>query len=294
MNRKRPTLTTPYSINTRTSERSTTSPTTPPNKNMEEEKLEEELNLDDMDDSSGLNIGLMKQFIKIMEKNITRNINAQIDIKVGGIKEDISEIKVQMEKSNGKFEEMQSRISTVEDKVNNLEQLGEEIDTIKTEWDDVLEEINIEACRARKNNVIIQGVTGGSKDVDIARENFNRTCKENLKLSQDWLDKVDIDEIYHFPPKGDGAWPLFVKFGKAKLREDLFKAAPNLKGSKIYLRNDLAPCLLRKRKKLLVEQETLRANPHNYQTRMRDSAFDVWMDVLKPNETVWESLFRSV
>ena len=60
-------------------------------------------------------------------------------------------------------------------------------------------------------------------------------CRENLKLSQDWINKVDIDEIYHFPPKGDGAWPLFVKFGKAKQREDLFKAAPNLKGSKIYL-----------------------------------------------------------
>ena len=231
-----------------------------------------------------------------MQKNITTTINAQIDVKMEGIKDEISELKTQMEKSNNGFEEMHNRISTVEDKVNSLENIGEEIDSIRTEWNEALTEINIEACRARKNNIIFLGIQGGSKDQNVARQNFNKVCLENLKMSQEWLDKVDIDEIYHFTPKGgEGPWPLFVRFGKSHHKDDLFRASPNLKGSKIVMRNDLAPCLVRKKKKLYQDSIRLKAEPLNHKTRFRDSSFDVWLELLKPNGkdwAAWNGLFQ--
>ena len=278
----------PYPIRSRATDRNSFAPLDSLPSSMEEEFQEDSLSLDNLDNNSRLTIGLLKHFIEKMEKNITTNINATIDRKVGGIKDEIGELKVQMEKSNGNFEEMQTRISNVEDQVHNLEGIGEVVEIMKTEFDEAVNEINKEACRARKNNVIFHGVAGGSKDTVIARQNFDRVCLQNLKMSQEWLDKVDIDEIYHFPAKRDeDPWPLFVKFGKAKNREDLYKAAPNLKGSNIVMRNDLAPWLLRKRAILKTESDKLKLNPYNYRTRHRDSPFDVWVEILKPNATKW-------
>ena len=277
---------TPYPIRSRG-----TGCTTDPEPNedpMSDHSDEEGISLENLDSNSSLTIGLLKHFIEKMGKNIAADINAQIDQKVGSIKQDISEIKTEMEKSNNAFDEMHSRISSVEDKVSSIENIGEELDTIRTEWEEAITEINMEACRARKNNIIIQGVKGGSKDQQVARQNFNRVCLENLKLSQEWLDNVDIDEIYHFTPKGgEGPWPLFVRFGKTKHRDDMFRAAPNLKGSKIVLRNDLAPCLLRKKKKLIKDSDKLKAAPLNHETRFRDSPYDVWLELLKPNGKDW-------
>ena len=53
------------------------------------------------------------------------------------------------------------------------------------------------------------------------------------------------------------------------------------------MKNDLAPCLLRKKRKLAAHAITLKKAPYNYQVRHRDTAFDVWLEVLKPNETEW-------
>ena len=54
------------------------------------------------------------------------------------------------------------------------------------------------------------------------------------------------------------------------------------------MQNDLAPCLIRKRKDLQKEANNLQKDPHNFQTNMRDSPFDVWLIVKKPNEKNWE------
>ena len=291
MSRKKSTKETsasPYPISSRTTCRTSPLQTEEIEDNVSDQTSEDGFSLDNLDNNSSLTIGLMKHFIEKMEKNITSNINATIDRKVGGVKDEISEMKVQMERSNGFYEEMQNRISTVEDQVHDLNNLGDEMENMRTIWNEAISEANLEACRARKNNIIFHGVTGGSKDTDVARKNFDRICRENLKMSQEWIDKVDIDEIYHFTPKKDeDPWPLFVKFGKAKHREDLFKASPNLKGSNIVMRNDLAPWLIRKRNILKTESDKLKLQPHNYRTRLRDSPFDVWVQILKPHAKKW-------
>ena len=122
----------------------------------------------------------------------------------------------------------------------------EEVYDIKSEWEKTIKDMEKDACRIRKNNIIFHRVQGGSEDTNVALANFKRVCRENLKMSEDWIQNVDIKEIYHFPAKGgEGTWPLFVSLGKSKHREDLFRASPNLKGSKIVMRNDLAPHLLK-------------------------------------------------
>ena len=279
----------PYPIRSRASDRNSQYPPEMSEEQVSNSSSDEEDVLNGLENSSPLTIGLMKHFIKEMEKNITKNINAQIDKKVDSIKEDIGGIKSQLDRSNGIFEEMQTRISNVEDKVQDLNKIELEIVKIRKEWEEALTQINKEACRARKDNIIIQGITNWSKNPDIAMQNFEKLCKENLKMSPEWMDKLDVDEAYHFPPKGGkGEWPLFVALGKSKQRSDIYKAAPNLKGTPFILKNDLAPCLLKVKKNLGDMADKLKAAPYNYQTKFRDSPFEVWLEIKKTNDKEWK------
>ena len=54
------------------------------------------------------------------------------------------------------------------------------------------------------------------------------------------------------------------------------------------MRNDLAPFLLRQRKELQKEVVKLKAEPNKYQTKMRDTAFRVWMEYKKDTDKEWK------
>ena len=195
-----------------------------------------------------------------------------------------------MEKYNEKMEEVQGRISDTEDNIEKMSEVIEEIYDFKAEWEKTLTEIDKAACRMRKNNIIFKGLKSWSKDTSVALKNFERVCIEKLKLSREWVKKVDLNEVYHFPPKGkEGPWPLFVGLAKSRHREDIYKHASNLKDSGIIMCNDLAPCLLKIRKKLVDKSIELKKEPFNYQIKMRNTAFNVWLEVKKPNETKWET-----
>ena len=275
----------PYPTRNRTTDRSSITVSDLAEDISSDSEQDNEQRLENLDPAAPLTIGLLIRVMRKMENNFSK----KLDRMVIDIREDVSEIKTQLETWNGTFEEFQDRLGEVEDKVVKVDTLEEELITFRKEWESTLTEIQKEACNARKNNIIFQGVKGGSKDPKVAMENFKRVCKENLKLSQEWVDNVDITEVYHFSPKGDGAWPLFVKLGKTRHREDIYRAAPNLKGSNITMRNDLAPFLLRRRKKLIDKQTIIRAAPYNYNTKLRDTAYKVWLEYKKPDAEEWDS-----
>ena len=108
-------------------------------------------------------------------------------------------------------------------------------------------------------------------------------------MSEEWINQVDLKEVYHFPPKGDGIWPLFVGLNKSTHREDIYRSAFNLKDSGKSIRNDLAPCLLRLRKTLKKEQDRVTKAPYNFQTKLRDTPFRVWLEIQKPKRNKWET-----
>ena len=104
------------------------------------------------------------------------------------------------------------------------------------------------------------------------------------------MNDLDLKEDYRFPAKiGDEPWLLFVSFNKSLQREDFCKAAPKLKGKGIVIRNDLAPCLIAERNKLKKVSDKLKENPTNYRTKIRDTPFNVWLEVLKPGGKMWEA-----
>ena len=98
---------------------------------------------------------------------VTKNIKTEVESMIVGIRTDIGQIKSQFEKYNDNMEEFQTRLSSVEDKMVTVQDVGKDLTTFKKEIKHTLSEIELEACRARKNNIIFHGLPGGNKDTKI-------------------------------------------------------------------------------------------------------------------------------
>ena len=238
------------------------------------------------DNSSRLTLGLMRELMREM----VTDINDRIDRKIDEVKVEVGQIKSKFERFDEKFDEVHKRISDVEDKMVEVTTFETEFHAFKKNWNETLTQLQLDQCRARKNNIIFHGIVGGDKDTKKALQTFLDLCTNTLKMPKEWVEAVDVNECYHFPSKGgNGNWPLFVSLAKSRHREDIFKAAHHLKGTKIYMRNDLAPFLVERRNDLLKDQTTLRADPHKFDTKMRDTPFKVWLEFQRPNSTKWET-----
>ena len=174
--------------------------------------------------------------------------------------------------------------------MQNAEELNTEVDNLRKLIIGIRKEYNYDACNARKNNIIVQGIPGSTKDPRVAKTTFENLCKNDMGLSDQWVKELDLKEVYRFPAKKrEDPWLLFVSFNKSIQREDFYKITPNLKGKGISVRNDLAPCLIAERNALSKVSDRLKGEPNNYRTKMRDTAFRVWLEYLKPGAKKWET-----
>ena len=212
-----------------------------------------------LDNSSPVTIDIIKELMQKLEGNI----NARTDSKVDEVKNEVVHVKSHLDKFSDKFENMHERINNIEDQMEDFTQLESDLTSFKDQWDTSLSEINLEACRARKNNIIFQGIPGGNKDAKKSMNTFLKLCSDTLEMPKRWIEEVDVNECYCFPPPppphkgGKGNWPMFLSLAKSRHREDLYKNAYKLKDSGIYMQDDLAPCLTRKRKDLQKEANNL-------------------------------------
>ena len=245
-----------------------------------------ELNIDvGEDDDSPVTMKALKSVLLSLQDNINKSTQDTIR----ELRQDVSEVKEKIDTSNERFEEAENRISALEDKIQVTEDVSTEVDTLRTKLETAIRNYDKDACMARKDNIIIKGIPGKEKTPRIARQTFNNLCLNQMKLSAEWVKEADIKEAYRFPAKNKkDPWPLFIRFGKSIEREDFFKATPNLKGTGIQVRNDLAPCLVAERSRLIVISNGLREQSVNYDTKIRDTSFEVWLEVKKPDSDKWD------
>ena len=142
------------------------------------------------DHTSPLTIGLMKELINKLESNINARINSKID----EVKEEVGQVKNHLNRFDDNFDEIHQRISNVEDKVEDIDEVKTELKSFRTDWDEAISQINLDASRARKNNIIFQGIPGGNNDSDQAHEVFMKLCTDTLKMSQKWIDELSLNE----------------------------------------------------------------------------------------------------
>ena len=92
------------------------------------------------------------------------DINNNTDKKMNVIKQDVSFIKNSLKGYSDRLEETENRIGEAEDRLDRMEGLGSEVDIIRELLEKHIEQTNKEACMARKDNVIVNGLPGFSKD----------------------------------------------------------------------------------------------------------------------------------
>ena len=98
---------------------------------------------------------------------------------------------------------------------------------------------DVDVCKACKNNILINGLPGKSKDNKVALQTFEKNCIEEMEFSDEWFRDLDIRETYRFPSKKTtDPWPLFVSFNKMSQRDEFYRAAPRLKGKKFSIHSD--------------------------------------------------------
>ena len=228
--------------------------------------------------------------IKELIYGMKESINANTNQAIGDIKTDVTQIKTQIERYNETLEEVQGRVSEVEDRMVGYEELKQEVADLKKANLDYEKEKNMAACKARRNNIIINGIQGTSKDKQDTKKAFRAFILEGLEIGEEWLEKLELEELYRFPAKkkDEPSWPVFVRVEKLRYKDEMYKAAPNLKGKGFSMRNDLAPWLLVERSKLYIESERLKAAPHNLKTRSRDTYNKVWLEVRKDAGEDWK------
>ena len=71
-------------------------------------------------------------------------------------------------------------------------------------------------------------------------------------------------------------------------KDEFYKATPNLKGTGIFVRNDLAPHLLKEKAELQRKSDKLKLAPYNFRTKIRDTYNRVWLEYTKQGETKWK------
>ena len=247
---------------------------------------EPEIRPNTMENSSAVTVGLMKEMMKEMRDGINSDTGALLAV----VRNDISIINEKIDKYSDRFDEAETRISNLEDKMANIEDVNPIIYTLQEQLKTAIANYDIDACRARKNNVLIHGLTGTSKDTKVAMKDFLNLCAKDMELDEEWISKLDLKDVYRFPAKKKtDPWPMFVSFNKSMQREEFYRAAPKLKGKGIVIKNDLAPCLIVEKNSLKKIGDKLKEPPTNYQTRFRDTAFKVRLEILKPGKKEWET-----
>ena len=88
------------------------------------------------------------------------------------VRKDKREINEKIDESNRRFKEAEGRISNLEDRMQNAEELNTEVDALRELVLEVRKEYSYDASNATKNNIIIQGILGSTRDPRVARKTF--------------------------------------------------------------------------------------------------------------------------
>lgn len=95
-----------------------------------------------------------------------------------------------------------------------------------------------------KRNVIIHGLEETEDDLET---DVSKMMHEKLKVS---LKSEDVEEVFRIGKKSNRTRPVKLVFASLKKRQEVFKVKSNLKGSEIYINEDL-PFEIRKQRQAI-------------------------------------------
>jgi len=126
-------------------------------------------------------------------------------------------------------EEIQEQLEGFKLLTEKVEEVNEEVQAVKTSVH------QLEAA-ARRNNLIIQGIAENEKETHSDRHEALQKLAKRLKI-----DNFDYSECIRLGKNGHYSRPLLVKMLRYRDKMEVKAAARHLKGSKIYINDDMSP-----------------------------------------------------
>ena len=101
------------------------------------------------------------------------------------------------------------------------------------------------------------------------------------------MKKIQIKSASRLQGNGNGPSPLRITFNRADERDTCLRQGPKLKGTKQALRTDLPKSVRIERAKLAAKGHDLKKRGVVHNTKLRERAINVWLEVKKTAESDW-------
>lgn len=173
--------------------------------------------------------------------------------KLDSIQADISEFKNVLKQLETKYDQLECKVKSLDDQVVFLE---DENVTLKESVRKMETKLDYLENQSRRNNLIFRGVSEVSDGVEMWSDVEDRVINlVNEKLKID-LHLDDIERAHRINRVNrDSKYPrdIVVKFNSFKIREKIWNAKTNLKGSQYILLEDFSFKIIEKRRILIEE-----------------------------------------
>ena len=195
-----------------------------------------------------VSLNVVKELLKIHESSTKAFFSTFVeatDKRIDTIIKEVQGIKTSLEFTQSQVDQLVNL--NLDEGLLNIQN---EIDRLKDKVDDL-------ENRSRRNNLCFDGIE------ETYKETWSNTEDKLKAILQDELEiyDVEIERAHRTGSKKEGkSRPVVAKFLKYKDREKVFKAKRKLKGSGIYIREDLSERVINKRKEMMPKLNEAREN----------------------------------
>ena len=199
-------------------------------------------------DTQMVSLNVVKELLKIHESSTKAFFSTFVeatDKRIDTIIKEVQGIKTSLEFTQSQVDQLVNL--NLDEGLLNIQN---EIDRLKDKVDDL-------ENRSRRNNLCFDGIE------ETYKETWSNTEDKLKAILQDELEiyDVEIERAHRTGSKKEGkSRPVVAKFLKYKDREKVFKAKRKLKGSGIYIREDLSERVINKRKEMMPKLNEAREN----------------------------------
>lgn len=211
-----------------------------------------------MADKQNLPLATVKQLLMQQREDFTSLINTimkSFNDRFDNLQATVVELKVALEYSQKDIDELKTAQSEQE---NNMKSHDNEVVLIKDHLNSLTNKLDYIENQTRRNNVIFDGVPESTKETwKESEEKILNVLKSNMGFTED----PSIERAHRVgTAKPNKSRPVVVKFASFKDREAVLQNGKKLKGSTIYVREDLSEMVLERRRSQMDQLKEARAH----------------------------------